>query len=44
MLVTMLDRILIYEDDSVELVYRYSERMHKFNQILKYLELQKEGK
>lgn len=34
LLVSLIDRILIYEDDTVEIVYRYTDELAKCEQIL----------
>jgi hypothetical protein len=34
LLVSLIDRILIYEDDRIDIVYRYADRMKKCEQII----------
>ena len=34
LLVSLIDRILIYEDDRIDSVYRYADRMKKCEQII----------
>ncbi len=34
LLVSMIDRIMIYEDNTIEIIYRYSDEMKKCEQIL----------